>query len=128
MKISLKLLCGIACVISISLAAIWNCGATALGLYIWFEPVPPGSMKLDAYDEIWFVSTILNGSIPIFLLGLAIGGVLAARRSIPLLAFIVASLLFLASLAPTLVFWQEIVRAHGPEINLWRNHIWWYIG
>ncbi|MFH0952737.1 MAG: hypothetical protein V1873_00225 [Verrucomicrobiota bacterium] len=78
--------------------------------------------------EISLVGTILNISLPLVLACLAIATVLAVRRSVPLLALAVASLLFLASLAPALVFWQELVRAHGPDINLWQNHIWWYIG
>jgi hypothetical protein len=121
-------LAGVGCVAVMGAAAVWNCGAAALALHVWFRPVPPGSMKLDAMTEIWLIAGVLNKSLPIFAVAFISAVVLAARRKAPALVIVVMALLFLASLAPAVVFWQELARIHGPEINLWKDHIWWHIG
>ncbi|MCC5849198.1 MAG: hypothetical protein JJU29_14015 [Verrucomicrobia bacterium] len=115
------------CVLVIVLAAAWNGLATAMALHLWFMPVPPDALKLDAADEIRLIGTILNGTLPIFLLCFLTGSVLAIRWKFPAVDLLVVSFLFVVSLAPGLVLWQELVRAHGPEINLWRVSAWWFV-
>jgi hypothetical protein len=126
MEISAKRI-EIICVLVMGAATVWNCIATSLAMHIWFKPVISG-FKIDAMSEIQLIRTILNTSLPVFAATLVVAIVLSARRNTPILALAVVSILFAASMAPALVFWQELVRAHSPVINLWENQVWWHFG
>jgi hypothetical protein len=124
----LEKIIGVGCVVVMAATVVWNCSAAALGLHIWFEPVPAGAMKLDAMTEIWLIACVLNKSLPIFAVALIGVVVLAVRHKASAQVIVLTALLFAASMAPAFVFWQELVRIHEPEINLWKNQIWWYLG
>ncbi len=109
-------------------AGVWNCAATALALHIWFEPLAPHSLRIDAAVEIGLLAGILNISLPLCIIALvlAVGTAIHCKEFVNTIT--VVTIFVIASLAPALIFWQMLVRDHEPMVNLWKAHIWWCIG
>jgi hypothetical protein len=102
--------------------------ATATAIHFLFAPTPPGTFKMDAMFEIGVMSTTLNVALPLGIVGLVCGSILCLRRALSPLPLILLASTFLAVIVCTLELWRYMAGQHGPNINLWANHIWWYVG
>jgi len=120
--------CAMASMAIIALASLWNCGVAAFALTSLLEPIPRGAMLLDVVPEIVLISSVLSYSLPLFFVCLSGGIFCTVRWKISCLPLAVASVCFIGSLLPALAVWRCLVLSHGPEVNLWSNHIWWHIG
>jgi hypothetical protein len=111
-----------------AISAAWMSIATLAAIHFLFAPVPPGIVKLDEMYEIGVMSTALNVALPLGIIALVSGSILCVRRVVsPLpLALLLVILLSVAGCAFQL--WSTMAQRYGPNINLWKNHIWWYVG
>jgi hypothetical protein len=94
-------------------------------MWMWFASSPPGSFKIDAYSEIMICSMILNWAFPfgLILTFLAVLISFLSRFSVP--AAVSLAALFALSVAASLSWWHHMEVAHGPKINLSKDHLWW---
>jgi hypothetical protein len=102
--------------------------ATATAIHFLFQPVPPGVIRMDEMYEIALVSKALNVAFPFGIAVLIYGSILSFRRAVSPLALALLGITFLAVVICTLELWKTIAGRYGPTIDLWANHIWWYVG
>ncbi len=97
-------------------------GAFALGHVIvsWFEPG-----KIDAHDEIEIIAGILNFGIPTGLLVLTAAFFLSLGSVIKLRLVLLAFLAMAGLTACLMHWWNFMDEAHGPDISLTSDHLWW---
>jgi len=112
-------------VIAMSLAGIWTTVTVVRAVYIFFAPLPPGCLKLDAFDEIRLTSSVLNIGVPFSLACLIVGTALAIRRRYPMRPFVIVTMFTVLSLFSAVVFWSYLARIHDPSDDLWGRCVWW---
>lgn len=78
--------------------------------------------------EIGVMSTALNVALPLGIVALVCGSILCLRRALSPLPLALLAVTFFTVVVCTLELWKTIAGQHGPDINLWANHIWWYVG
>lgn len=91
------------------------------------EPPPPGTLgKIDWFDEINWMASILNIVLPVGILLVGIHVAVLANeadrqwQSLFFVACAVGSSAFVA-----ISVWIFMDRMHGPEVDLWAHRIWW---
>jgi len=104
---------------------LWIVIGLVFSISSWFEPAPPDSIKMDAYEEIAVTAGILNVALPIAILGAFAGFYLAKKRRIPITTPIVFSIVIVGLSVASICWWHHMDDAHGPNISLTRSHLWW---
>ena len=104
----------------------WSALATALTLQMYLNSLEPERFPpMDLMVEIDCLASSFNLALPVAVLAIVAGGVLARRRKLPVLAAGTATALFFISLAPAIPLMNHFDRIHGEDINIWGNHVWW---
>lgn len=104
---------------------LWMLFGLVFSIYTWFEPAPPGSIKVDAYEEIAVTASVLNVALPIAILALLAGFYFARTRRIPRAAPIIFSVVVIGLTIGNICWWRYMDDNHGPSISLTKNHLWW---
>ncbi len=115
-------------VIVLAMCAAWSVLATAFTLQMYLPPFTAqgdGIAHMDLMVEIDCLASSLNIALPVAILAVILGVVLARRRKLPVLAAFIAAGLLLASLLPVIPIITHFDRLHGEEINILGNHVWW---
>ncbi|MEO7678366.1 MAG: hypothetical protein ABIV39_16535, partial [Verrucomicrobiota bacterium] len=120
--------CGKLCLLLLAISATWMSLATATAIHFLFEPLPAGSFKMDEMTEIGVMSTALNVSFPLGIIATVCGSILCVRRVVSLLPLALLLITFLSVGVCTFEVWSFIAGRYGPNVNLWKNHIWWRVG
>ena len=109
----------------LSVLLLWAILGIAYSISSWFEPAPPGAMKMDALDEIAVTAGVLNAALPLSGLAVVVGFFLGRGGLIPIVLPIAGSILVLGITVCAVRWWTYMDEAHGPEISLTKNHLWW---
>jgi hypothetical protein len=115
------------CLTLIGACVTWMSLATAV-IHFLFAPSPPGGIKMDAEFEIRIMSSALNVAVPLGFAALICGGLLCVRKAMSPLPFGLLAITFLAAGICVVEFWKSMAGQFGTDINLWANHVWWYVG
>lgn len=119
---------GQACLIVVAACGVVMSLSTAVGIHFLFAPATLGRLKMDDMFEIEVLSGALNFAAPLGIVAGVAGVVLALRRASALLPISLLVVAFGAAMTCTLELWSYMAKQNGSNINLWANHIWWYIG
>ena len=111
-------------VATVGVAALWMC--LGIGRCILLAAPESGGMRLDYWDEIRILGSVLNHAVPILLVGLVMSAVLIAKRYIRAFPYCLLLAFALCAATAALGYWHCIDLAHGDEISLWSDFIWWY--
>lgn len=85
---------------------LWIVIGLVFSISSWFEPAPPDSIKMDAYEEIAVTAGILNVTLPIAILAAISGFYLAKKRAIPISTPIIFSILIIGFSVGAICWWH----------------------
>jgi len=115
--------------ISIALAAVTACiflvsGFTLLSLS---SDGHRDSAKLDWHDEIRWMEAVLNGLVPaaVLLVGVRFMAVLKTKERSRMLLLLSEGIGAGCAVFVAISVWSLLASSHLPEIDLWKNGIWW---
>jgi len=91
----------------------------------WFEPVGEGRMKMDAIDEINLAASALNYAVPIGFLTLGASIFFSDSWAYLLKPLLPLLIFFILGTSFAIVWFRFMDLAHGPDISLFRNWLWW---
>ena len=120
--------CAGLCLTLLAVCVTWMSLATATAIHFLFAPIPPGIIKMDAEFEIRAMSTALNVAIPLGIAAVLCGGLLCLLKAMSPLPLGLLAITFIAAGVCVVEFWRYMAGQFGPDINLWANHVWWYVG
>src|SRR5450756_2228678 len=94
---------GHAVVILLALCAVWNACAVTVTLWMYLPPLTSkGFGPMDLMLEIDSLATVFNYAMPIAMLAVFAGAILARRHAVPLFAASIAVVLFVVTLVPSI--------------------------